>query len=519
MATISIYDTGTATFANGSTSVVGIGTTWTPLVEGDFIRRKFASGSTPTALDLSLIDFTVVDDTHLTLSRAWPGANSGGAVDYEIIKTSATRDDWANVSRDMSAVLALFKTMFGITTTNQTAVLNRSADTVNAGLTLQTAAVDKFQVGMFGNGLGSDTDFAVKYKPSSTWLKALAISVTTGAIALLTATITSASANALVVGRLGSTTPAFNVDASTATSITGIEVKAAATTGGVDLRAIGETNVALRINAAGSGTISIGSVSTGRVTVTPVMTITGALTLTAVGLVYDGKTLTGTTGTASNMVLSASPTITGTLTASIINASGVVTIADTTASTSTSTGALILSGSGAGIGVSGSIYAGVNVSVAASITTGFKIGSATVLGCGVNTDYVALKTIEGVNAILIGRATTGGADPTTRHQNTTHIFQSIAAAATYATIDASGYSSTLGKLIYSGTAVPAGGTAGVGYRFSSTTNLGVFFGSGAPTLSAAQGSLYVRSDGSSTSTRLYVNTNGSTTWTAVTTAA
>jgi hypothetical protein len=73
--------------------------------------------------------------------------------------------------------------------------------------------------------------------------------------------------------------------------------------------------------------------------------------------------------------------------------------------------------------------------------------------------------------------------------------------------------------ILSGTAVPAGGTTGAGYKFSSTANLGVFFGSGAPTLSAAQGSLYLRTDGSSTSTRMYVNTNGSTTWTAVTTAS
>ena len=73
--------------------------------------------------------------------------------------------------------------------------------------------------------------------------------------------------------------------------------------------------------------------------------------------------------------------------------------------------------------------------------------------------------------------------------------------------------------ILSGTAVPAGGTTGAGYKFSSVANLGVFFGSGAPALSAAQGSLYLRTDGSSTSTRMYVNTNGSTTWTAVTTAA
>lgn len=73
--------------------------------------------------------------------------------------------------------------------------------------------------------------------------------------------------------------------------------------------------------------------------------------------------------------------------------------------------------------------------------------------------------------------------------------------------------------VLAGTAVPAGGTAGAGIMMSSTTNLGVFFGSGVPTLSAAQGSLYIRTDGSSTSTRLYVNTNGTTGWTAVTTAS
>ena len=45
------------------------------------------------------------------------------------------------------------------------------------------------------------------------------------------------------------------------------------------------------------------------------------------------------------------------------------------------------------------------------------------------------------------------------------------------------------------------------------------FGSGAPTLSAPQGSLYLRTDGSSTSTRLYVNSDGGTTWVAITTAS
>jgi hypothetical protein len=38
-------------------------------------------------------------------------------------------------------------------------------------------------------------------------------------------------------------------------------------------------------------------------------------------------------------------------------------------------------------------------------------------------------------------------------------------------------------------------------------------------LSAAKGSLYLRTDGSSASTRAYVNTDGATTWTNLTSAA
>lgn len=69
------------------------------------------------------------------------------------------------------------------------------------------------------------------------------------------------------------------------------------------------------------------------------------------------------------------------------------------------------------------------------------------------------------------------------------------------------------------TSIPAGGTAGAGLKFSSTSNFGVFFGSGAPSLSAAKGSLYLRSDGSGTTDRAYINTDGGTTWTALTTVA
>jgi hypothetical protein len=67
------------------------------------------------------------------------------------------------------------------------------------------------------------------------------------------------------------------------------------------------------------------------------------------------------------------------------------------------------------------------------------------------------------------------------------------------------------------TALTAGGA--IALQLGASTSPAVFFGSGVPTITAPQGSLYLRSDGSSTSTRMYINTTGSTTWTNVTTAA
>jgi len=70
----------------------------------------------------------------------------------------------------------------------------------------------------------------------------------------------------------------------------------------------------------------------------------------------------------------------------------------------------------------------------------------------------------------------------------------------------------------SGTATVAGGTQAFSVGSSSPT-FGIYFGSGAPTISAGKGSLYLRTDGSGVNDRMYVNTDDSTTWTAVVTVA
>jgi hypothetical protein len=95
-------------------------------------------------------------------------------------------------------------------------------------------------------------------------------------------TFTSASATSLAVGLTGATNPAFTVDSSTASQVAGLKVTGAATAGTVAVVVTDSgSNASLTVNAKGSGTIGIGSVSTGAVTITPATTITGVATLTA----------------------------------------------------------------------------------------------------------------------------------------------------------------------------------------------------------------------------------------------
>ena len=49
--------------------------------------------------------------------------------------------------------------------------------------------------------------------------------------------------------------------------------------------------------------------------------------------------------------------------------------------------------------------------------------------------------------------------------------------------------------------------------------MGILTGAGAPSATAPKGTLYLRTNGTTTNDRAYINTDGSTTWTALTTAA
>jgi hypothetical protein len=244
-----------------------------------------------------------------------------------------------------------------------------------------------------------------------------------------------------------------------------------------------------------------------------------------------------------------------------------VTIASTANSTSTTTGALKVAG---GVGIAGNLYVGGDIFGNVSITdltlgnvsaSGYISATGNVTGGNVTTGGLVSATgnvtggnvrtaglmsatgnitggnLNAVNLVINSISSDDSSFVTIEDGMNVNGLISATGNVTGGNVTTGGLVSATGNItggniissavissagnarILSGTAVPAGGTAGAGYLMSSTTNLGVFFGTGAPTLSAAKGSLYLRSDGTTTNDRMYVNTDGATTWTAVITAA
>jgi hypothetical protein len=139
--------------------------------------------------------------------------------------------------------------------------------------------------------------------------------------------ITSTSANAFAVGRQGNTDPVLNVDASTASVVTGLNLKGAAAAGGMALSVTSSgANENLTINAKGSGTITLNNTATGGITLSRATTMSAALT-------YGGVTLSNSVTGTGSMALSASPTFTGTVTTAELTTTGIKTAVGTATGT------------------------------------------------------------------------------------------------------------------------------------------------------------------------------------------
>lgn len=106
--------------------------------------------------------------------------------------------------------------------------------------------------------------------------------------------IESTASQAFAVGANGLTNPAFNVNASTGSQASGLNVTGGTASGTVAVSVLSSgSNASLTVNAKGTGTIGIGSVSTGAVTITPATTITGNATVAAAFITSGIQTVAG----------------------------------------------------------------------------------------------------------------------------------------------------------------------------------------------------------------------------------
>lgn len=193
---------------------------------------------------------------------------------------------------------------------------NASTVTTNANMTGPIMSVGNAT--SITSQTGTGTTFVMSAGPTITGTLTASIGSFSSTLGSAAHVITSASATALAVGLNGATNPALVVDASTASQAAGLKVTGAATGGTVALAASDSgSNANLTLNAKGSGTIGIGSVSTGAVTITPATTITGAVTLSS-ALTYGGVTLTNSVSGTGSMALTAGTTFTGTTTAATL---------------------------------------------------------------------------------------------------------------------------------------------------------------------------------------------------------
>lgn len=332
-----------------------------------------------------------------------------------------------------------------------------------------------------------------------------------GAESVTAQTITSASANAFAVGPNGVTNPSFNVDASTASAATGLNVKSAAAAAGLAVSVLSSgTNENLTVDAKGSGTFILQGTATGAITLARATGVTGALTGTSTSATALAIGPAGATNPTLVVDASTGSAATGVKITGAAAAGGVVLSAVSSGTNENLTiqtkgsGTLNLNnGNGGG---NFSVFGG-NLGIDSTSSNALAVGPADVTNPTFVVDSSTASVATGIK--VKGAAAAAGVAVTVVSSGTDESL----------TLSAKGAGTTT---FNSAVVATAGGAAASGIRVGSL-NVGFYTGTGTPTFSAMNGSLYVDSNATTTTTRLYVNKSGAgtagTTWTNFTAAA
>jgi len=222
---------------------------------------------------------------------------SNSPISYQILGTHTTGIDMSGATLSGGAFQSPF---FAIGNIGNLSIGGTTSGTMN--ISVQAVAGTPTLVWPTGSGtLASNATSPILLNGTTGAISCPSCLTTAGGI------ITSSSANALAVGANGATNPVFQVDASIGSVVTGLKIAGGAIGNGTSLTAISSgTNEPLGLNAKGSGSIGLGTVSTGSVLIG---TGGGGVTVGS-ALTYGGITLSNVTTGTGNLVASISPTIT-----------------------------------------------------------------------------------------------------------------------------------------------------------------------------------------------------------------
>ena len=452
---------------------------------------------------------SITGNITLAFSTAtWPPSGTFGMIRLRVTVDAAGRTMTlpASVSEGTNTIQGLTA---GVLTFATAGTFEFGFSTINAGTTIT----------MY------DFTRPLDYYTDTVTIANTAVSTNAGTGALIVAGGVGVSGNLYVtgdiVGNIVVTGSTFTGNVTAGNLLTGGLVSATGNVTGGNIRTAGI--VSATGNITGGNLLSTTMSLSGNVlsAINSTANITTSANISVGNALINGVTATTGNITGGNLRTTGQVSATGNVTGGNISTVGLIT------ATGNVTGGNLLAT--ANVIVTGNVTSG-NIIVSSASTAATYSATGNVTGGNVNSgaQVVATGNITGGNILTAGLISAtgnitggnvlGGANVNATLFTGTTI--SVAGNVTGGNVLSSAVISAVGNArILSGTAVPAGGTAGAGYKMSSVTNFGIFFGSGAPTLAAAKGSLYMRTDGSATSDRMYVNTDGATAWTAVITAS
>lgn len=441
-------------------------------------------------------------------NATWPPSGTFGMIRLRVTVDAAGRTMTlpASVSQGTDTIQGLLSNVLTFATAG---TFEFGFSTINAGTT----------IAMY------DFTRPLDYYTNTVTIANTAVSTNAGTGALIVAGGVGVSGNLYVTGDIvgnivvaGST---FVGNVTAGNLLTGGLVSAAGNITGGNIRTAGLVSATGNITGGNllSATLSLSGNILSAINTTANITTTANISVG--NALINGVTATTGNVTGGNLRTTGQMSAAGNVTGGNVNTAGLITVTGNITGGNLNTGAQVVA---TGNITGGNVLSVALVQGAIVSATGNVIGGNVTSGAQI----VATGNITGGNILTAGLVSAtgnitggnvlGGANVNATLFTGTTI--SVAANITGGNVLSSAVISAVGNArILSGTAVPAGGTAGAGYSMSSVTNFGIFFGSGAPTLSAAQGSLYMRTDGSATSDRMYVNTDGATAWTPVITAS